>query len=163
MNKWFAALVGLFVALPAFAQPAGRGPSEATTDPLKVIYRVAGVMDSGSGGNTGIATSFMCTNISPVPENVRFRVYEKSGALAGNFTATLASKETYTASTHLTILVFENHVLSAGVLINQGSAIIWATSAKVICSAMIVDAGAATPTGVALHMVRYTPIANTLE
>lgn len=162
MNKWLAALVALGVALPPLAQTL-QPASAATTDPLTIIYRVAGVADDGGAGLFGYATSFMCTNVSPVPEKVRFRVLDKFGAALGVFTLTLTSNESYTASTHLSAWVFDDHLLSDGVAITQGSAIIYATSPKVICTAMIVDSAADAPVGIPLHMVRYNAIPNTLE
>src|SRR5262245_46563954 len=51
------AALGLAVVLPA-------PTNAATADPEVIIYRFPGVLDDGSAGQTGVATSFHCTNFS---------------------------------------------------------------------------------------------------
>ena len=66
----------LLTTIPAIA---------AADDPLKVIYKVSGVIDSGSASFTGIATVFFCTNFSNVPEVVRISLRaEANGAPTNN-------------------------------------------------------------------------------
>ena len=152
--------------LPAQAQDrAGRAQSAgaplAITDPLKLIYRVSGVADNGGGANAGVATAFHCTNFSQVTETISFVVRNFDGTKKADQSFALASLATGTASTHITAL-FVDGPLATG-LINQGSAQIQSTSLQVHCSAMIVDAAATVPQGIALHMVRINPASNSQE
>jgi len=41
--------------------------------------------------------------------------------------------------------------------------VIASTTTFIFCSAMIVDAGASTPQGIALHLVRFNPMPGTTE
>ena len=54
--------IGVLSAIwPAQAQVRGEAGATAplaVTDPLKIIYRVAGVFDTGSFPNAGVATAF---------------------------------------------------------------------------------------------------------
>jgi hypothetical protein len=135
----------------------------ATTDPLKTIYRVPGVRDNGGGAQTGVATSFFCSNLSSVPETIRFVVRSAAGTVVGDQSFQMPSLRTVTASTHETTLFSETLVLTPGSGIIQGMAVILSTSLNVHCSAMIVDAAATVPQGIALHMVRVNPAPNTQE
>ena len=160
----------VLLAASATAQPAGqtdRAPQrvlpQATTDPLKVIYRVSGIRDDGAGDNTGTATVFHCSNLSNVSENVRFAIHNSIGSLVANSTRTIPSKSTISVATHGTANSENLPHLSPGTVIGQGLAVIAATSPKVICTVIVVDAAAATPIGTPLHLVRFTPMKDTLE
>jgi hypothetical protein len=171
MKSISASLVAaaLFVAiLPAQAQqrpyPEGQAPApKAVTDPLQVIYRISGVRDSGTGTHAGMATSFHCTSFSTVDEKIVFALRDFDGDVITQKSVTVEPQHTITASTHDTRVFTEDRLLSPGVVINQGSVRISATSTNIICSAMIVDASAAFPEGIALHLVRFNPIAGTQE
>jgi hypothetical protein len=78
-------------------------------------------------------------------------------------TLTIGPNQTLTMSTHGTTVFFENYFLVPGIEIGQGSGHILATSNKIFCSAMIVDAAVAVPQGITLHMVRYDPVPGTQE
>jgi hypothetical protein len=65
------------VAALAFAMPAQAG----VNDPEVVIYRGAGVLDTGGGDNTGAGTAIHCTNFSGVNENIRFVIRNTNAAL----------------------------------------------------------------------------------
>lgn len=119
--------------------------------------------DSGGAINTGTATSFHCTNFNTVSENVQIIVRNFDGAITSNNTFVVLSARTHTASTHGTVAFNEDAFLSTGTLIEQGQALIFATSQFVFCSAMIVDAAAASAVGVSLHLVRFSPLADTQE
>src|SRR5215216_127602 len=142
--RWIIAVAAMAFVLPAHA---------ATTDPIQIIYRTSGVIDSGSGPNLGVATSFHCTNLSGVTETVRIVVRESNGAVVGNVEVSLLSFHTVTFSTHLTIL-FSDIVLQMGPVI-RGTAVVASTTTFIFCSAMIVDAAASTPIGISLHLVRF--------
>ena len=162
--------VGLFTALlPAQAQerrshPEGAAPQPtAVGDPAQRLYRVSGVLDSGSGPENGQATSFHCTSVSTVDETLVIRVRDFNGAIVGARSIVIRPNRTRTLSTHLTRMFFEDAILSPGEVIEQGSAEILATSIQVFCSAMIVDAVVNFPEGIALHLVRFNAIPGSQE
>jgi hypothetical protein len=166
------AIVTLVAAsLPAQAQqrsykegaaPEAKAP-EAVGDPLKRLYRISGVRDTGSGLNAGVATSFHCTSFSTVDETLQVSVRNFNGTVVVTRNITITPFRTLTLSTHGTLLFAEDSILSPGVIINQGSANILATDINIFCSAMIVDAATASPQGISLHMVRYNPVPGTQE
>jgi hypothetical protein len=164
------ALAILSAILPAQAQdrrptqqPQANAPL-ATTDPLKTIYRVSGLTDSGNVANVGVATTFHCTSFSTVPETIKFFIRRFDGAKVADIKRNLtAFGATHTASTHGINLFFDDTLLAPGIAIEQGSAVIQSTSLNVHCSAMIVDAASAAPQGIALHMVRLNPVPGTQE
>jgi len=128
------------------------------------IYRIAGVRDTGGADNTGIATSFMCSNYSGVAESLKIRIVSFNGSLVAEKTFTLSAGHTFTVSTRATNLFGELDYLAPGTLINPpGQAVISASTPKIACSAMIVDAAAAMPNGIPLHMVRFNPQSGTEE
>jgi hypothetical protein len=136
---------------------------QAISDPQTIVYRTSGVRDSGSAINTGVATSFHCTNYGNVSELIRIRVFNFDGTTTSDNTFTVTAKRTHTASTHGTVAFNEDTFLSTGALIEQGHSSIFATSTKVGCSAMILDASVAVPQGISLHMIRYSPDPGTME
>jgi hypothetical protein len=136
------------------------------TGPLQVIYRVTGLTDNGGAANAGVATSFHCYNGGAVPENISFSIRSAAGPVIRVTPAiTVASGATFTASTHPTVIFQDagaTQNLATG-FIGQGTATIRATNTTVFCTAMIIDAAAANPLGVALHMIRSNPAAGTQE
>jgi len=134
-------LIAATTLAAALAQPAS-----ATTFPtLTTIYVGAGVTDDGSGSNAGIATSFICLNVSGVTASVRFLVLDTPGSVAGSLTTTVNHGATFTASTHLTVIFADNSV-SPAVDISQGGVNIESTQSGVFCTAAIVDAAGDPPT-----------------
>ncbi|SMH32159.1 hypothetical protein [Mesorhizobium australicum] len=163
-----AAAVATLLALPASAQdrPATLGIGAApmaSVDPQMMIYRVAGVTNSTHTTAAGIATSFQCYNNSSVTENVRIRILNSSGIVKADLNFYIPPKKTYTASTHNTSVFYEEIILTSGTSISQGAAAIIATNRDIYCSAMIVDAAATIPNGIALHMVRFNPQPGSVE
>jgi hypothetical protein len=148
----------LAIATLAFALPVQAHVGDAEI----VLYRVSGVYDSGGADNTGVATTFFCTNVSGVPETIRFVVRSAGGSLVVNVAFTINHLQTLTVSTHFTVRFGEDASLATGG-VNGGTAAIAATSQHMTCSAMIVDAAAAVPQGIALHLLRYNPIPGTEE
>ncbi len=164
--KYILSILALaaLIAIPPVQAQQNASAGRAVGDPQKLIYRIAGVRDSGDASNVGVATTIHCTNLSPVAETVRYVIRTAGGTVAANVSKTIDAGGTEAASTHFTAMVDEDGVLAPGVSINPGSAAIFATSPqKVFCSAMIVDAAATVPQGIALHMVRFNPITNTQE
>jgi hypothetical protein len=142
------------VAAVGFIMPAQAG----IADPEVIIYRVSGVVDD-AGGNAR-ATSIHCTNFSGVDENIRFVVRGPNAALLANGVFTVPHLNTVTVSTKDTPQYLD-FALNTGP-VQQGTAAIAATSINVTCTAMQVQP-ASIPEGIALHMTRFSPIANTQE
>jgi hypothetical protein len=165
---WIVALAAIAFALPVHAQDrvhqgTGAIPPAAVGGPLALTYVISGVRDNGGSLNTGVATSFHCTNTNTVSEQIQIVVRKFDGTITSNNTFTLTSARTHTASTHGTVAFNEDAFLSEGIVIDQGMAFIFATSQFVFCSAMITDASTAGPVGVSLHMVRFSPLSGTQE
>ena len=163
-----AAFVLFAASLPAQAQrpyPEGAAPAAplAVGDPLVRIYRISGVRDNGAGAELGVATSFHCSSASSVDETLRIVIRNFDGTVVGSRAITHHPQDTVTFSTHFTRIFTEDFALSRGVVINQGSADISATSPDIICSAMIVNAASTSPDGIALHMVRFNAAAGSQE
>ena len=132
----------------------------AADDPLKVIYKVSGVIDPGSASFTGIATVFFCTNFSNVPEVVRISLRAEANGAPTNNTYGFSVGETRTFVTHEINAYSVDAELAPGVLFTQASAILFATTTNVHCSATQIDAAAEPAIGIPLHMVRFRPATN---
>jgi hypothetical protein len=171
-SSWLLAVVGIASALPAFASDRfnmQNGSSAATTaetvgsGPLRHIYRVAGVRDDGQTLNQGVATTFLCTNRSAVAESISFRIYNYDGATVRISTYSVGPQRTFTASTHATAQFSEDALLTPGAYIDQGSAVIAATSSNLHCTALIASASSAEPIAAPLHLVRVNIQPGTVE
>jgi len=131
-------------------------------DPEVIIYRGAGVVDTGGGDFSGNATAFHCTNFSGVNENIRFVLRNSNGGLLANTAFTVPHLNTGTVVTKQTGLFAHNSNLNTGV-VQQGTVAIAATSINVTCTAMLVQASTNNPEGIRLHMTRFNPIPATQE
>jgi hypothetical protein len=165
IRSTMVALSLMAAALPAYAgAPLERAvPTTRAFPSMTVIYEVAGVKDNGYARELGMATSFLCTNADIATRTVRIVLRNKDGGTVANVTVNVLPFRTLTASTHETRMFVEPVILYPGHAISQGSAFISATSANVICSAMIVNAESLSADGIALHMVRYNPAPGTEE
>jgi hypothetical protein len=129
----------------------------------KIIYRVAGVVNSGGADEQFGATVIPCTNISGKGIRMQVILRNKLGTVMETVNYPIAANATVTFSTKRT-LAYQDDIRPVAIHeLEQGSAIIRATSRKVICSATQVDATSDFPNGAALHMVRFNPIAGTVE
>ena len=158
MRKLFHALAmaSLVAALPTagHSQSQGGKAGQVRAFPdLTPIYRIAGVADDGGATADGFATSVHCTNFTASKQQVQYIVRSAGGTQFDSLTLTLQARQTRTASTHGTA-VFSEAFLTPGTPISQGSMIIKATTRKVHCSAMLVDAAASVPSGIALSLTR---------
>src|SRR5215813_2408669 len=149
------AALGLAVVLPATA-------NAATTDTEVIVYRFPGVLDDGSAGQAGVATSFHCTNFSGAVENVRIVVRNFDGTIKANVFFPIGHLATKTASTHSAVLYTEDQVFNTGA-VNQGTAAIAATSLNIICTAVTINASSSQPNGFALRGIRFNPIPGSQE
>jgi hypothetical protein len=161
--RWLSVAVLAFLTASFSAQGQDRvsaealDPAFATGDQLQVLYRIAGVTDS-----VGVATSFHCSSFSSVTETLSIVVRNFNGNVRANTSFSVAPSQTKTATTRPTNLYVEDVILNT-ISVTQGLALIRATSRNVICSAMVVDAAATVPEGIALHMVRSNPQPGTQE
>lgn len=135
----------------------------ARAQPSTIIYLVPGVVDGGESPNTGRATTFLCTSIAGSPQEIRFKLFGNGGNLIiDTFSDTINHGRTFVLSTHPTVAFVEN--LSTPGVNAGGSAVILASSNKIFCSAFLVDAAAASFSGLgALHMVRFNPVSGIVE
>ena len=127
----------------AFAAIAGVMPAlAATTDPLQLLYRVAGAQY-----NQNVQLVITCTNVSSVTENLQVLLRDGAGAVNFNSSTNLASFETW-------FLTYSG----VGVPAFTGYAAIGATTNLIFC-----DVGLTGSINRGLHMQRYNPIPGTLE
>ena len=144
-------------------QSGARSAPKAVGDPLQTLYIIPGVTDDGGAANTGVATTFICHNYGTAEETIRFIIRNFDDAVVANDARPIGPRETLTASTHGTVVLSEDLSLVVSDAVTQGSATIRATSINIVCTAMVLDAGASIPTGIALHAVRLNPKANAQE
>ena len=152
--------IHLMIAAAAFAiaQPAQAG----VNDQEVIIYRFPGVLSHPGAENTGVATSFHCTNFSGVTENFRLVIRDQTGTLVSNNLFPILHLQTLTISTKGTAAYVET-ALNTGFFITQGTAAIAATSTNIICTAMTIDASTVAPVGVALRGIRFSPVPGSQE
>ena len=89
-------------------------------------------------------------------------MFNFDSSIKANLNLNIGQDQTRTASTHDTVLYAEDLILNTGV-VNQGSAIVGATSVDIVCTAQVLDAAAATPNGIDLHGLRFNAVPSTAE
>ena len=146
-------LMTLVMALAVYAQGQGDDRSEeeggigglGLADPpppgFSVLYTFSGAADTKNTTNTA-ATSVHCTNAGTASVQVMVQIsdFDNTPTIAGTFT--IASNRSATFSSHPTIFYLDDVTLSAtGDDIDQGSGrvLINPSSAKVICTAQVLD------------------------
>ena len=152
MKKFVAALA----VVPMLAEPA----LAVTFPSLTTIYVGAGVTDSGDAANVGLASTFICSNVSGGPATIRYLVLGGGGAIEGQLSFLVQHGATNTVSTHNTTTFSENNLATGSV--EQGAVNIESTESGVFCSAFIVDAADNGELG-PLHLVRVNPHPGTVE
>ncbi len=158
--RWMTAVAGIAFVLSVQAPDRALG---AVGDAEIILYRFTGVTDNGGAMNTGVATSFHCTNFSGVIETFRIVVRDTGAGVVANFAINIPHLLTFTFTTHQTNLFASEQPVSPGFVVSAGTAAIAATSVFVVCSAMIVDAASASPVGIALHGIRFNPVPGSQE
>jgi hypothetical protein len=138
-------------------------PANAVTFPsLTTIYVGTGVKDSGGGNTaTGVATTFVCSNVSGNVASLRFVVLDNVSSVVGSMQVTLAHGRTGAISTHNES--FYDAVTLNTVQFGFGAVNIESTESGVFCSAVVVDAALTAPNGLDLHLVRVNPHPGTVE
>ena len=123
-----------------------------------VLYQVLGVFDSGDLADTGVATSFHCSNTGNNTVSVRVRVRGPSGVIVGTKTHDLPALSTFTWSTHQTAMFADSDadaILATG-SVQQGTAqIMTETSDIVLCAADLLDASADEKFVAPRRMIRF--------
>lgn len=163
-----SALMVVASLTPVAAQSLTRNPEtqsispQAGTDPLKVIYRVSGLIDDGGADNSGVASVVTCTNFSSTSENLRFVILHWDGSQKKSVLYTMNPRKTSSISTHETRLFGEDFAFNSGPL-SQGVLVISATTTNVHCTVSVIDAAATKPQGFDLHMVRFNPHPGSVE
>ena len=147
-------LLTLVMTLAVYAQGQGDDRSEeegdigglGLADPpppgFSVLYTFSGAADSQNSTPDTAVTSVHCTNAgtSSVQVMVQISDFDNVPTIAGTFT--IASNRSATFSSHPTIFYLDDVTLSAtGDDIDQGSGrvLINPSSAKVICTAQVLD------------------------
>ena len=152
MKKYLAAIA----LAAAFAQPA----TAITFPAFTTIYVGGGVIHDGAAQNTGVATSFICTNVSGLTARIRFLVLDSNGVIRSQQTVNGVSHgEPVVVSTHFTVL-FPDSSLATGAVF--GTINIESTESAVFCQAMIVDAASFSNLA-PLRLVRVNPHPGTVE
>ena len=151
-----------YLAAVALAAVLGQPAAAVTFPSLTTIYVGSGVRDNGGAGGVGTATVFHCTNVSGVSASVRYLVLNPVGQVSASTTITLPHGQTRTAATHNTAAYFEDPLLATG-LVEQGAVNIESTQSGLFCSAMTIDAAAASPIGVPLRLIRINPHPGSVE
>ena len=135
-------------------------PAVAVTFPsLTTIYVASGVKDDGGGTNLGIATTFLCSNVSGQTASIRYLVLGQGGAIVAQQSFSVVHGATNVISTHNTTTFSENSLATGDV---QGVINIESTESGVFCTALIVDA-ADSPELAPIHLVRVNPHPGTVE
>jgi hypothetical protein len=141
----------------ALAQPAWA----TTFSKLTTIYVGSGVSDDGGATLMGVATAFLCSNVSGQNATVRFLVLGRHGTLLASNSATIPHGGTRAAVTHLAAGISSDVNLATGFL-GHGTVNIESTQSGVFCNAVVVNA--ATPAyGYPVRLVRINPHPGAVE
>lgn len=132
----------------------------AASDPMKILYRVSGLKDSGGAANEGLASVIVCTSFSQTPENIRVGVYGHTGTVLTNSTYGISARQTGAFSTRANTS-YTGNVLSVSPF-PFGFAVVSASTTNLHCSASIINAGVLGQ-GYGLHMTRFNPHPGSVE
>ena len=150
-------LVSAIVLAVTLTQPA----AAITFPTLTTIYVGPGVKDDGGAGDAGIATSFLCSNVSGKTADIRFLVLNHSGSVQASRTInTFLHGTAIAVSTHQTMAFAESNLTTGAVF---GTVNIEATESGIFCSAMIVEAATASGNLAPLRLIRVNPHPGTVE
>jgi len=141
---------------PGDQQGATQADAAAANIRRKVIYRASGVRDNGGAPDTGIATVFICSSYANAKENLKIKVFNFENR-GGEQVVTFEPHGNFVFSTKMTNLYPNGGIVKPTTIINPGQAVISATSNKITCTAMVIDASASVPNGIALQMTRFYP------
>jgi hypothetical protein len=123
-------------------------------DPLVLLYLFPGARDNGGADFTGVASAVHCMNFSGATEKIQWVTKNFNAVTTAGKTFIINNEETRTAVTHRILGIAEDVDLVSGVL-DQGVIGVAATSTSMVCSAQVLAASVANPTGHDLHAIRY--------
>jgi hypothetical protein len=146
------ALLGFIAAAPV---------AVAQYQPLP-LYLFPGLFDNGGAGLIGVASAFHCSNFSSTPQTVQVVVYNYNATIVANMSALIGAASTFTFATKDTALYSEDLILNTGV-VYQGLGMILGSSPSIVCTAQVLDASKAIPTGIDLHGIRFNPVPGSTE
>lgn len=151
------------IILAASVVAMSAAPIERTAAASISLYVVPGVVDSGDGPGSGIATTVMCTNHSGAAQRIEFWIRQSPTSVT-QASLQVPNGHTVTASSHNTAAFVEDVLLSPGTRITRARLSVIGTSRYIFCSALIVDASGVPPSFMdALHMVRFSPVSGVHE
>jgi hypothetical protein len=140
---------------------AGAPVAEAQNQPVP-LYFFPGLFDNGGAGQMGVASAFHCSNLSMTPQTVQVVVFNYNATVVANMSALIGAASTFTFATKDTALYSEDLILNTGV-VYQGLGVILASNPSIVCTAQVLDASKAIPTGIDLHGIRLNPVPGTAE
>jgi len=145
-------LLALGLVMVAYAQGPGddrggdggnRGEGLADPPPagFTVLYTFTGAKDTQAGGTNSGATTVHCTNAGAANVQVRVEISDFDNAPTISGTLTIPPSGTRTYSSQNTNLYAEDFTMSTTDNIDQGSGrvLVNSSSAKVICTAQVLD------------------------
>ena len=119
----------------ALAQPA----AAVTFSSLTTIYVGSGVSDDGAIEFEGVATAFICSNVSGQSATIRFLVLGKEGQLEASSSTTVPHGGTRVAVTHRAATFLTDLDLATGT-VAHGVVNIESTQSGVFCNAVVAEA-----------------------
>ncbi len=127
-------------------------PSISNTAPTRVAYTIPGVIK-----NNGIETAIMCTNMDTVAATVAFEVFNPEGGAALNNVAVGAANgtlpvpvgATVTIATGACVGLHEDATITGLTNVKNGSGRILSTTTRLLCTGILVEKLASTPTTIA--------------
>jgi hypothetical protein len=146
------ALLGFIAAAPV---------AVAQNQPVP-LYLFPGLFDNGGAAQMGVASAFHCSNFSGTPQTVQVVVYNYNSTIVANMSALIGQTSTSTFATKDTALYSEDLILNTGA-VYQGLGVILGSSPGIVCTAQVLDASKAIPTGIDLHGMRLNPVPGTAE
>jgi hypothetical protein len=126
------------------------------------LYLFPGLFDNGGAGQMGVASAFHCSNFTSTPQTVQVVVYNYNATIVANMSALIGTASTFTFATKDTALYSEDLILNTGA-VYQGLGVILGSSPVIVCTAQVLDASKAIPTGIDLHGIRFNPVPGSTE
>jgi hypothetical protein len=132
-------------------------------DPSVLLYRFTGLVDTAGDPNTGSVTVFQCTSFSPAAESLRVQIRNFQGMVVADESVTLPGNQTWTIVTrdqaaYFSLTNYTSLNLQSGEMLDQGSARIWATTTRILCTAQVIRASAELFNGLQVHGIRFNPL-----
>lgn len=152
-------------------EPTRADEQSLASSTLPVRYRFTGVSDDGQQGSAERkeATSIHCTNTSTENNRVEVQIYQWNGTDVFTATINMPPNRNFTFSTQNTTIYFDDVLLGGAPgtpAIFQGSGVVLAESAAIICTAQVLDPRNYPPifaTRLAMYYADGTPVGDDRE